>query len=1367
MSEKRWPPSSSGASGPHWATHDGGIAPVACGVRKRDSAASRDFFADTIEFRTPPARWEFHIEPQVAHNGAMAAPLLDRADLRRGEDLVPFLPRLTLQWLRDHPDRRWLELDGTLAFIDISGFTALSERLSGLGKAGAEVLTDVIDSTFAPLLETAYDCGGGLLKFGGDALLLLFSGDDHAPRAARATFEMRGLLRKIGRVRTPAGTANLNMHAGIHSGRLQFFLVGGTHRELLVTGPGATATVAMEGGSEAGEILISPAVAKTLDSRCVGAPREPGLLLRAMPAVAGSLEPLPDAAGVPLEQALPAALRAQLLEVGPLEGEHRQCAVAFIRYQELDALLEREGPEATADALDELVRTVQDAADDHGVTFLQSDIDRDGGKIILVAGAPQTREDNEERLLRTVRAIVDSAPPLPLHVGVSRGRIFAGQVGFSFRRTYTVMGDTVSLAARLMGRAGAGEILVAAEAFERSNGRFAADELEPFAVKGLSVPVRAFSLGALDVAAGPAERTRLPFVGRERERAVLAELAAAARTGNGKLVELVGEAGIGKSRLADELRNRCADMVQLTARCEPYASSTPYHPFRPLLRSLLGVELDGAHHNRRVLAEQLGEIDEELVPWAPLLAAPLDVEVESTQEVDDLDPAFWRARLHAVVSRILAARLSSPTLFVFEDVHWMDDASSELLAYLAARLDACPWLACTTRRPVEGGFNADGAERASALTLGLEPLAVEDGRLLVEAAAGGRALTPDAARALAQRGAGNPLFLQELAAAEANAEELPETVEALLAARIDRLAPGERILLRWASVLGVSFSGSLLAEVLADDSTVQFEIDLAEFVEPDPDVPDGLRFRHTLVREAAYEGLSYRRRRELHGRAGDAIERRHAADPREAAELLSLHFHRAARWVEAWRYSVEAGKRAWAKHANVEAAGFFERAVEIIARVPSVERAEVAGVWELLGDVRMRLAAYERAAEAYGASRRLSRDMPVEQARLMQQEAVARLRLGRYSQALRRLSQALRLLENLSGDTAAAQRARLFSWYANVLQYQRRPSDAIPWCERAIAQAESSGARDALARAYYMLDWAYAGLGRLDEAVYSARAVEIYEDLGDLDRLAWVLNNLGGLTYLTGRWEETVKHAERARATFVKIGDEAAATIAAQNVAEIRFDQGHTEEAGPVFREILPVRRAAGNPLKIAEAASLLGRYAARVRDFEEARALLEEARDLYASANDQTELLATDACLVELLVLEGARKAALTRATEALGRAESLKGVSVTLAALHRLRGWAYMQAGELNEAQAELAESLRLARARDANLGIRSEDYEVALTLDALATLATLAGRPSDELRGQRDAILERLGVVAVPAYPSSSSVRARSAPPARGAP
>src|SRR5262245_22911552 len=140
-------------------------------------------------------------------------------------ELVSFVPRLTIDWLRDHPEALWREVDGTVAFIDISGFTAMSEKLSSQGKAGAEEVTEVMNATFAALLAVAYAQGGGLLKFGGDALLLIYDGPEHATRAARACFGMRRALRKIGRPRTSAGAVQLRMHAGLHSGRLQFFLV--------------------------------------------------------------------------------------------------------------------------------------------------------------------------------------------------------------------------------------------------------------------------------------------------------------------------------------------------------------------------------------------------------------------------------------------------------------------------------------------------------------------------------------------------------------------------------------------------------------------------------------------------------------------------------------------------------------------------------------------------------------------------------------------------------------------------------------------------------------------------------------------------------------------------------------------------------------------------------------------------------------------------------------------------------------------------------------------------------------------------------------------------------------------------------------
>ena len=385
-------------------------------------------------------------------------------------DLVPFVPRLTLEWLRDEPAASWREVEGTVAFIDISGFTAMSERLSGLGRAGAEEVTEVMNATFAALLGVAYAQGGGLLKFGGDALLLLYDGEEHARRAARAAFEMRRTLRAIGRPRTSAGAIQLKMHAGLHSGRFQFFLVGESHRELLIAGPAATRTVEMEGTSEAGEILVSTETGSVLDADTLAEEKGDGRLLRSAPEVRGSVAPLPAIEGIPLEIAVPAPLRAQLLEIGPLEGEHRHASIAFIRFSGTDEIIETEGPEAAADALDALVRAVQAAADEHKVTFLESDIDRDGGRIILVSGAPQTFGDDEERMLRTVRAVIDSGLPLPVHIGVSEGRVFTGQVGASFRRTYTVLGDTAALAARLMARAGEDEIWVSAGALTRGGG---------------------------------------------------------------------------------------------------------------------------------------------------------------------------------------------------------------------------------------------------------------------------------------------------------------------------------------------------------------------------------------------------------------------------------------------------------------------------------------------------------------------------------------------------------------------------------------------------------------------------------------------------------------------------------------------------------------------------------------------------------------------------------------------------------------------------------------------------------------------------------------------------------------------------------
>ena len=259
-------------------------------------------------------------------------------------DLTPFVPRVVVDWLRTDPTALWRELEGTLAFVDISGFTALNERLAQKGKLGAEEVTEVMNRTFERLLDVAYAFGGGLLKFGGDALLLFFTGDDHAARACDAAYGMRTALEELGEPQTSVGPVTLKMHVGIHADTFDFFLVGESHRELLLTGPGVTRTVAMESGAEAGEILVSEETAARLPEEILGEAKEGGRLLTLAAGASGGIEPLPPLEGVDLATCVPGPIRRVVAD-GRAESEHRQASVAFVHFGGVDALLAESGAE--------------------------------------------------------------------------------------------------------------------------------------------------------------------------------------------------------------------------------------------------------------------------------------------------------------------------------------------------------------------------------------------------------------------------------------------------------------------------------------------------------------------------------------------------------------------------------------------------------------------------------------------------------------------------------------------------------------------------------------------------------------------------------------------------------------------------------------------------------------------------------------------------------------------------------------------------------------------------------------------------------------------------------------------------------------
>lgn len=1267
---------------------------------------------------------------------------------RQPAQLSTYVPRVAIEWLAEEPDARFRELAGTMAFVDISGFTQMSERLSSLGRAGAEEVTGVMNVTFTRLLDVAYDFGGGLVKFGGDALLLFFDGEEHAERAAAAAHGMRDALRELGPPQTSAGPVRLKMHVGLNTGRFHFFLVGESHLELIVTGPAATETVLMEATAEAGDILLSPSAAAALAPRLLGKTKGAGTLLRACPRIAPRPAPLSVGADIRLEHLVPVELRAHVASAS-LEAEHRTATVAFLHFGGVDALLEREGSSWLADALGELVTTIQKAASEHGVCFLESDIDADGGKIVLVAGAPRTWENDEERMLRTVRSVIEAPLALPLRVGVNRGRVFAGEVGGRLRRTYTILGDTAALAARLTARAEPGQVLAEASVLHQSLTSFDTRELEPFHVKGMAEPVRAVVVGPVVGTRKSREASRLELVGRERELAILGAALAPVQAGFGSFVELVGDAGIGKSRLLEEIQVQAAGMTILSAACEQYESSTPYFAFRGVLRTLVGEGLNGsAASNTAVLSTRVGEIAPELVPWVPLLALPLDVEVEPTREVEELQPAFRRARLHGVVTSLLHALLPTQAMFLFEDVHWMDEASSELLRHLGSNLSTRPWFACVTRRPVEGGFSpAQCTPPVPALTIRLDPLSQDAARRLAADAAT-RVLSSADLEAITERAGGNPLFLQELLAADtaSEPEQLPASLEAVVASRIDALVPGDRALLRWASVFGASFAGDLLAAALGEEPNAFLESEvwdrLVEFVERDPDVAGAFRFRHALIRDAAYEGLPFRRREELHGQVGRAYEEHLGEAADDAAEILALHFSRARDDDNTWKYSLAAGDRARAKHANAEAATFYRLALKSAPRVVDLAPSEPARVWVALSDVCLRAGLLSEAGAALAKARRLFPSAAPEQLLLLLKEGHVREASGKYPDALRWYARARRSAHALpEGQKQTQTLVELALATAGVRYRQGDLADCVGWCKRALDEADAIGDLPNVAHAYYLLHLAYTSMASPEREAYRGIALPIYEELGDLGGQAKTLNNMGIDAYYEGRWDDALDCYRLSKELMDRIGDVLGAATLTNNIGEILSDQGRLEAAVELFEEVKRVTDAAGDPLLSAVARANLGRAAARAGQLEEAEELLRAAVGGFESIKAAGFVVETHARLAELAVIAGGQpEVALMRAEATLEQAREAGSTVALTAMLDRIRGYALLQTGHLPAALEALEASLVAARPAKV-------DYEIALTLNALAEAGA---SNADALAEESGRIFERLGVVSVPRVP-----------------
>jgi tetratricopeptide (TPR) repeat protein len=486
-----------------------------------------------------------------------------------------------------------------------------------------------------------------------------------------------------------------------------------------------------------------------------------------------------------------------------------------------------------------------------------------------------------------------------------------------------------------------------------------------------------------------------------------------------------------------------------------------------------------------------------------------------------------------------------------------------------------------------------------------------------------------------------------------------------------------------------------------------------------------------MVRDVAYDGLSFKRRKEIHLRAAAAMEKE-AAHPEDAADQLAMHYSIGGDAERTWHYSLLAADRAARSSANIEAALQYQRALEAVRRLPGVSAATRAAVWVRLGDSRKQASLFEGALDAYKRGSNEVGDDSIAVAEIFLKRASAREYVGSYSSALSETTRAKNLLAANDLPVARAVAARAGAFAALIRQRQERPVDALREALLAQEAALSAGDTIALAGAYNVTSWAYLMLDKPGATELFAKALGLYEELGDLVGQADVTNNMGGLAYFEGRWTEALEYYERSRASYDRLGDVGLAGFAEMNIGEVLVNQRRLDLAEGVLRRASRVLRSIGFIQGATFAEMQLGRVAMERGELDTAERLLRainvEVTELgYASGAFESALY-----LAEALIAAGDEDEALLLLDGVV--AKNADESSIYLPTAARIRASALFALGREGEAATEIRLGLDVARKR----GL---DYEVALLL----VLQDRVSKSSDSAEALLEAskTLNRLGV------------------------
>jgi class 3 adenylate cyclase/tetratricopeptide (TPR) repeat protein len=1033
-----------------------------------------------------------------------------------------------------------------------------------------------------------------------------------------------------------------------------------------------------------------------------------------------------------------------------LEGERKQVTVAFADIKGSMEVFANRDPEAAQDLFDPVLERMIEAV--HRYEGTVNRVMGDG--ILALFGAPIAHEDHAVRacyaglrMQETVRQYSEEVQQshgvsVTIRVGLSSGEIVVCAIGNDLHMDYTVVGQTANLAARLEQMAPPGSILIASDTLQLAEGYVTVKPLGLVAVKGLADPVHIYEVTGAGAARSrlevAAERGLTRFVGRDIELEQLRRVQQLAGQGYGQVVAIVGEAGVGKSRLVHEFihSQRTAGWRVLESKSASYGRATSYLPVIELLRNYFKISVhDSTQSIRDTVTATILALDASLQDAIPPVLDLLD-SLDEHNPFRTLD-LFQRRKstYQAVVRLLLSESRVRPVIAVFEDLHWNDSLSLGLLDEVVAAAQDARLLLVVSFRPE---YKDEWRNRPNYLQLRLDPLARGSLTEFLQALLGHDESLPPLKSFLVERTNGNPFFVEEIVrrlvdtavlegirgayrlARPFSDTEVPPTVQAVLAARIDALPATAKHLLEEAAVIGHHVPFVLLHAIcgFAEDQLrgLLDHLQNAEFLYSTKLFPEvQYTFKHSLTHDVAYSGVLHERRREIHARVLDTMEELYADRLGEQAERLADHAERGAIWDKALAYLQRSGTKACSRHANVEATRFFERALTVLKKLPETPENLRESV-----DLRFEL-------------------------------RNALLPLGETDRIGHCLDEVDPILAGLGDKLRGARYAAFRCNHHFFIGQQRR---AIEFGESGIGLARECGDRDLLGELLYRVAQSYYALGEYRQAIKLLEQAleftpnELRHDRHDLVVIPSVVNRMWLVFAMVecGHFSAGMSHAKRALEIAEGTGHPLSEVLGWLSIGVVLLRKGELEGAvGALERGLNLCDRVSYRLTRPRLASALAVAYARTSR----AERSLELAQAAVSDADQMHQVADKPALLIrfgQVSLIGRQIEAALTLGKQAveLAVAQNAKGDEAWARFLIGRACWA-SDPKDLDESEKQLDIALRVATACEARPLVAYCD----------TTLAGINARRGDRVKAQEfdaaaNAIYRELGMQPLPLNP-----------------